>query len=139
MWQQSRIVSWRTRGSIQVTAKPSDTFNRLIGELAGKLNVESVAYSLSRQARLQVEQELIAEAVTAFRAKVDTAAKALGFNSYSVRDVSVDSSAPIRPEPVARMMTSRANAAEAASVPLPAAEGKTTVTLTVGGRVALAN
>lgn len=137
VWQQGRIVGWRTRGAIQVSAQPSESFNRLIGELATRLNVESVAYWLSRPAQLAVERELIAEAVAAFRAKADTASKALGFGRYSVRNVSVDGGGPIHPVPVAKMTMSRAGAAEAAPVPLPAAEGKTTVTVTVSGSVAL--
>ncbi|MBX3590709.1 MAG: SIMPL domain-containing protein [Burkholderiaceae bacterium] len=137
VWQQSRIVGWRTRGSLQVSAQPSESFNRLVGELATKLNVESVAYWLSRPAQLAVERELIAEAVAAFRAKADTAAKALGFRTYSVRTVSVDGAGPIRPEPVPKVMMSRAASAESAPVPLPGAEGKTTVTVSVSGSVAL--
>jgi len=137
VWQQSRIVGWRTRGSIQLSAQPSESFNRLVGELATKLNVESVSYWLSREARLTVERELIAEAVAAFRAKADTATKSLGFGSHAVRTVSVDDAGPIRPEPVPRAMMSRAADAGAAPVPLPAAEGKTTVTVTVSGSVAL--
>ena len=137
VWQQSRIVGWRTRGAIQVSASPSEAFNRLVGELATKLNVESVAYWLSRPAQLAVERELLAEAVTAFRAKADAAARALDFRSYSVRAVSVDGAGPIRPEPVPRMMMSRASAAESAPVPIPGAEGKTTVIVTVSGSVAL--
>ena len=137
VWQQSRIVGWRTRGSLQVSAQPSESFNRLVGELATKLNVESVAYWLSRPAQLAIERELIAEAVAAFRAKADTATKALGFRTYSVRTVSVDGAGPIRPEPVPKVMMSRAASAESAPVPLPGAEGKTTVTVSVSGSVAL--
>ncbi len=137
VWQQSRIVGWRTRGSIQVSAPPSEDFNRLIGELATTLNVESVSSWLSREARLAVERELIAEAVAAFRSKADAASRALGFADYTVRDVSVDTPGPVFPEPMPRAMMSRAASADAAPVPLPAAEGKTTVTVTVSGRVAL--
>jgi predicted secreted protein len=137
VWQQSRIVGWRTRGSIQVSAPPSEDFNRLIGELAATLNVESVTSWLSREAQLAVERELIAEAVAAFRAKADTASRALGFTDYTVRDVSIDTPGSVSPEPMPRAMMSRAVSADAAPVPLPAAEGKTTVTVTVSGRVAL--
>ncbi|MCL4182247.1 MAG: SIMPL domain-containing protein [Burkholderiaceae bacterium] len=137
VWQQSRIVGWRTRGSIQVSAPPSEDFNRLIGELAATLNVESVGAWLSREARLAVERELIAEAVAAFRAKADTASRALGFADYTVRDVSVGTPGPVPPEPMPRAMMSRAAAADAARVARAAADGKTTVTVTVSGRVAL--
>lgn len=135
VWQQSRIVAWRTRGGLDVSAAPSEAFNQLIGELATRLNVQSVAYSLSRDARLAVEHELIAEAVGAFRAKAGTGARALGFRGYTVRDVSIGDSGPMRPEPVPKMMMARAS--EAAPVPLPAAEGKTAVSVTVSGSVTL--
>ncbi|MDT3679408.1 MAG: SIMPL domain-containing protein [Burkholderiaceae bacterium] len=136
VWQQSRIVGWRTRGALQLTAKPSESFNALVGELATTLNVQSVAYLLSREARLEVEQELIGQAVQAFHAKAGAAARALGFRGYEVREVSIAGSGPVGPEPVAKMMMSRAAAADEA-VPLPGAEGRTTVTTTVSGSVAL--
>lgn len=137
VWKDSRIVAWRARGAIRLTAAPSADFNKLVGELASTLNVESVAYFLSREARTAVERELIAEAVAAFRSKADAASRALGFADYTVRDVSVDTPGPVFPEPMPRAMMSRAASADAAPVPLPAAEGKTTVTVTVSGRVAL--
>ncbi len=136
VWQQSRIVGWRTRGALQLTGKPSESFNALLGELAATLNVQSVAYLLSREARLAVEQELIGQAVQAFHAKADAAARALGFRSYEVREVSIGGSGPIGPEPMPKtMMMARAAADE--SVPLPVAEGRTAVTTTVSGSVAL--
>lgn len=135
VWQQSRIVGWRTRASVQITAKPSSEFNRLIGELATTLNIQSVAYTLSRDARLAVERELISEAVGAFHAKAQTATKALGFGSYEIREISIGGSGHFPPQPVARMMARAASSDEAA--PLPSAEGKTTVTTMVNGSVSL--
>ncbi|HLT26370.1 MAG TPA: SIMPL domain-containing protein [Zeimonas sp.] len=137
VWQQSRIVGWRTRGALQLTGKPSESFNALVGELASSLNVQSVQYLLSREARLAVEQELIGQAVQAFHAKADAAVRALGFRSYEVREVSIGGSGPIVPEfaPKTMMMARAAGADEAA--PLPGAEGRTTVTTTVSGSVVL--
>ena len=136
VWQQSRIVGWRTRGALEITGTPSESFNALVGELATTLNVQSVTYLLSREARLAVEQELIGQAVQAFHAKADAAARALGFRGYEVREISIAGSGPIGPEPVPKMMMSRASAADEA-VPLPGAEGRSTVTTTVSGSVAL--
>lgn len=136
VWQQSRIVGWRTRGALQLTGKPSESFNKLVGELATSLNVQSVSYLLSREARLAVEQELIGEAVQAFHAKAEAGVRALGFRSYEVREVSIGGSGPILPEPTPRMMMARAAGADE-SAPLPGAEGRTTVTTTVSGNVVL--
>lgn len=135
VWQQSRIVGWRTRASVQITAKPSADFNRLIGELATTLNIQSVAHTLSRDARIAIERELITEAVEAFHGKAQTAAKALGFGSYEIREISIGGSGHFPPQPVARMSMARAASDEAA--PLPSAEGKTTVTTTINGSVSL--
>lgn len=137
VWQESRVVGWRTHGSIRVSGKPSEAFNRLIGELAGELNVESLEMSLSREARIAAEQELIAQAVAAFRARAQVTAKELGFRGYSIHEVALDGSGPMPPQPIARMAMSRARGDEAAPVPLPATEGKTTVTVTMSGSVTL--
>jgi predicted secreted protein len=133
--KDSRIVAWRARGAIRVTAAPSEDFNRLIGELSATLNVESVAHFLSREARTSVEQALIADAVAAFRAKAQASATALGYRSWTVRSVSVSDSGPGQPEPMPRVMMSRAASADAA--PMPIAEGRTTVSVSVSGSVLL--
>jgi uncharacterized protein YggE len=97
--------------------------------------VESVAHFLSRDAQLTVEQELIGDAVAAFRAKARTAAQALGYKDYVIRSVSVNDSGPGQPQPMPKMMMARAASAEAA--PMPIAEGRTTVSVSVGGTVVL--
>ena len=135
VWKDSRVVAWRARGAVRLTAAPSDDFNKLVGELAGTLNVESVAHFLSREARTAVERELIAEAVAAFRAKAQAASQALGYKGWTVRAVSVSDSGPGHPEPVPKVTMARAAMAEAA--PMPIAEGKTTVSVGVSGSVLL--
>ena len=63
--------------------------------------------------------------------------RALGFRSFEIREVSVAGSGPIDPVPVPKtMMMARAAGADE-SVPLPVAEGRTTVTTTVSGSVTL--
>ena len=54
VWKDSRVVAWRARGAIRLTAAPSEDFNRLVGELASSLSVESVSYFLGREARIAV-------------------------------------------------------------------------------------
>lgn len=135
VWQESRIVGWRARGAVRVTAKPSEDFNKLVGELSSQLNVESVSHFLSREAQLEVEQDLIGDAVEAFRAKAQAAAQALGFRKWSIRSVSLNDSGPGIPEPAPKMMMARAMAGDAA--PMPIGEGRTTVSVDVGGTVVL--
>jgi predicted secreted protein len=135
VWKDSRIVAWRARGAIRITGAPSEDFNKLVGELASSLNVEAVSHFLSRETRIAIEQELIGEAVSAFRAKAQATAQALGYRSWNVRSVTIGQVAPEGPEPGPRVMLSRAAAAEAA--PMPIAEGRTEVTVSVNGVVVL--
>lgn len=135
VWQQGRITSWRTRGTLQITGKPSESFNTLVGELATTLNVQSLGYRLSREAHLAAEQELIAQAVDVFRKKAATAAQAMGFRGYEFGEVVLGSSLPpdAGPTPRVAMMAARSDEA----VPVPGAEGRTTVTVSLRGNVVL--
>lgn len=135
-WSDGRIVSWRVRGGIRVTGTPSEAFNQLIGEVATALNVESVSYFLSEKARRALEEELIAEAFTAFRHKAEAAAKSLGYASWSVRAVSLSDASGDMPQPMPKMMMARAAGASDAA-PMPIAEGRTTVRVGVSGSVVL--
>lgn len=135
VWQQGRITSWRTRGSLQITGKPSESFNTLVGELATTLNVQSLGYQLSREAHLAAEQELIAQAVEVFRAKAGAAVQAMGFRGYEFGEVTLGSSLPPDAGPMPRVAMMAARADEA--VPLPGAEGRTTVTVSLRGNVIL--
>jgi predicted secreted protein len=131
--QESRTVAWQARGSIRLTATPSDEFNKLVGQLATELNVESISHFLSPEAQAAAEETLIAEAVAAFRSKADAATKALGFKSWTVRSVSLGDSG--LPMPMPKMMMARGMAAEAE--PMPLEEGKTTVSVSLNGTVVL--
>ncbi len=135
VWKDAQIVSWRAHGAIRITATPSEEFNKLIGQLSSQLNVESVTHFLSRDAQLAVEQELIDEAVAAYRAKAQTAAQALGYRNWTIRSVSLNDSGPGQPQPLPRMMMARSASVDAA--PMPISEGRTTVSVSVGGTVVL--
>jgi predicted secreted protein len=137
VWQDSRIVSWRARGALRLTAEPSPGFNALVGELATSLGIESVSHFLSREARTQVEQALIKEAIASFRAKAQAASAAFGYSGWTIHSVSVnDSGGGMPPPAMPRVAMARmADAAEAA--PMPILEGRATVSVSVNGTVVL--
>lgn len=132
-----KITGWRARASLQITGKPDESFNRRIGELTSRLNIESIQYTLSRDARQQAEQALIAEAVKAFQGKATAAAQALGFRTYEIRKVSIDGAGRDDPPPGPRVQSMQMRAAADAAPPLAGSAGMTTVSVGVSGSVRL--
>lgn len=131
--RDGRISGWQ--GTAELLLEGTDFIR--ISQAAGKLqgmNVGSAAFRLSRDRRAQAEREAQAEAVRRFRERSGELAKAFGFNSYSLREVSVQAQDPGFPRP--RMMAMEAKAASA-DAPVPVEAGRAAVTVTVSGSVQL--
>lgn len=132
-----KIKGWQGRAEIVVEGKD---FAR-ISEAAAQVNdmtVSSMGFGLSREGREKVQEQAQSQAIESFKQRASTLAKQFGFNSYTLREVSVNSQdgfyAP-------RMQ--RANVAMAASAkveradPVPVEAGKEQVTVNVSGSVQL--
>jgi predicted secreted protein len=109
-----------------------------ISQLAGRLptmTVARVGFSLSREAREQVETEVAAQAIARYRAHADVYAKQFGFGGWTLREVQVNTQGdPGGPVPMMRAQMAPAMAADS---PLPVEAGKASVTVTVNGSVQL--
>lgn len=132
---QGKVNGWQ--GNAQLVLEGTDMAR--IAQVAGKLtalNVTGVEYGLSRTTREASESALLAQAVARYRAKAQDVAKAFGMGSFSLGEVSVQSGEPgFEGRPVPMLKAMRAEAADAA--PLPVAPGKGTVSVTVSGSVVL--
>lgn len=105
-----------------------------IGQLAGRittLTVARVSQGLSREAREQVEGEVAAQAIRAFRAKAAAYAQQFGYAGFTVRDVHVADGGGVQPV----LMRAGAAMSEAAAAPLPVEAGKAVVAVSVNGSV----
>jgi predicted secreted protein len=98
--------------------------------------VQQVGFSLSRDARNQVEADVQARAIAQFRSKASEVAKQFGFASYTLREVHVGSADQMQP-PRPRMMAMEAKMAVGADMAVPTEAGKATVGVTVSGSVVL--
>jgi predicted secreted protein len=111
-----------------------------ISETAGKiatLTLGGLSFSLSREARQQLESEVQAQAIERFRARATEVAKGFGFAGYTLREVAISSADQgndmvVRP----RMMAMEAKAA-ASDAPVPVDAGKSMVNVTVSGSIQL--
>jgi predicted secreted protein len=111
-----------------------------ITETAGRistLTLGGVSFSLSRQARQQLESEVQAQAIERFKARAAEVAKGFGFAGYTLREVAVSSTdqgleRPIQP----RMMAMEAKVAMS-DMAVPVEAGKSMVNVTVSGSIQL--
>ncbi len=97
------------------------------------MQLGNIAFSVSPQARRQAENELIAEAIAAFKARAEIVRGALAGRSYKIQrlNVSTGYSAPPPRFAVARVMS--AGAPEVAAPNFDG--GVSVVTVTVGGAI----
>ncbi|MEN7526048.1 MULTISPECIES: SIMPL domain-containing protein [unclassified Cupriavidus] len=131
--RNGKISAWRGRSEVILKSKDFAAVSKLAGELASQMQVQNVAFSLSREARLATQQKLTDQAVAAFRDKAQATAKLFGYTSYTIREVSVNESGGMVP-PMPRMYAAKAMSADAGA-PIPVEGGKTQVQVSVNGAV----
>ncbi|KVN96932.1 hypothetical protein WJ70_08885 [Burkholderia ubonensis] len=133
--RDGRISAWRGRTEVVLESRDFATASKLAGQLSNLMQVANVEFSLSPEAQRAAEQKLTTEAIKSFRVRADEAAKAFGYNNYSIRDVNVGSGRNVQPYP--RMMAMAAPAMDSAkmSAPIAVEGGKATVSVTVNGSV----
>lgn len=131
--RDGRISGWQGTADLLLEGTDFVRISQAAGRLQG-MNVGSAGFRLSRDRRAQAEREAQADAVKRFRERSGELAKAFGFNSYTLREVSVQAQDPGFPRP--RMMAMEARAASA-DAPVPVEAGRAAVTVTVSGSVQL--
>ena len=118
--RQQRLVGWRGRAEVRVESKDFKALAQLAAKLQPTMQLGGIAFSISPELRRKVENELINEAVQAFRARAVIAQQALGGHSYRIRRIALDTGASSPPRPfVARAAPGMA----AAEAPVPVFEG----------------
>lgn len=124
---------WRVRGDIVLESREVNSLSWLAGRLAARMQLDGVAFRLSRQARAERAKGLLEQAAAAFRGRAAAAAAAFGFEGYRIQELSLlDSEPPVRPMNAAVM---RPMAESRARVPTEGGESE--VVVTVSGVVVL--
>jgi len=131
--EKDRLARWQASQQLILEGSDVDAMTALVGKLQARLQLQSFQFSVSEAKRKKVQEELVSEALAAFRARADLVAKGLGASGYALDDVSVETGSPGYPMPM-RMEMSMAKADMAA----PAVEaGTSRVSVTVSGSVVL--
>ncbi|MDQ6620996.1 MAG: SIMPL domain-containing protein [Pseudomonadota bacterium] len=129
--EKARPQRWRVVQTILLTGSDFGAISNLLTRMQAEdaLLLSGMAFSLSPAARARAESQLLQEAVRGWQARCQTAATALGFASWRVGNVSVQTSEPGRAYPIARM----ASAMAADTAPVSIEAGLTEVSVTVSG------
>jgi predicted secreted protein len=135
---QGKPNGWRVRGevwlSLQNSAQNFASLGKLAGQLSQKLQLSGINFKLSDDARTAAEKQLIKNAATAFRAKAQEAASALGFKTFDIKELNL-SNVDRTIIQQARMAYMRSDSLS--SAPVPSEGGDSEVTVTFSGTVNL--
>jgi predicted secreted protein len=129
----NKQTGWRGRAEVRLESRDFQQMAQLVARLQTSMQLAGISFAVSPELRRQTENELINEAVNAFRARADIAAKSLGARGYRIKRVSINSGTQFgQPRPVMRMAAASAEAAP----PPPSFEGGTSqVQVNVQGTV----
>jgi predicted secreted protein len=134
--EEGRIRRWQASQQLILESGDSAAMTALLGKLQTRLQLQSFQFSVSEEQRRKVQEELVTEALTAFRARAAVVAKGLGASDYALDDVSIESGAP--PYPMHRMEMATMADQKMSSMAPPAVEaGSSRVSVNVNGAIVL--
>ena len=135
IYQKNVVTGWRVSQSLRLESRDTAAVSDLVGVLQERLNLQQVAYEVSRERRKEVEDRLIGEAIAAFQARAKQVAADLQRRTF--RLVQMDVSSGPAPMPVFRQRAMPMAMAEAAAAPPAIEAGTQTITIGVSGEIEL--
>lgn len=133
--RDGRISAWQGTAELILSGSDLERIAALSGRIQN-MSVAQTAFGLSREQREKLEQQAQAQAIERFRTRAGEIARGFGFNTYSLREININSQdlgAQVRP----RFMAMEAKASMAADAPLPVEAGQAQVQVIVSGSVQL--
>ena len=135
--EHGATVGWTVHADMILKSHDFVALGKLVGRLtaaAGGMQITASSFEVSNELRQSEESDLITRAITAFKMKANSASKALGYASWSIRSVNVGQvSSGGGPHPMFAMRASAMSSASAPVVPLEA--GRVVLEVAVSGSV----
>ena len=127
-----RLTGWRGRAELRLESRDFQAAAGLIGRLQSRMQLGQIGFAVSPEVRKAAEDEIIGEAIKAFRARADIVRVSLGGQGYKIRRLSVNAGSGFMP----RALMARAGVAAAESVAPPPLEGGVSqITVSVSGTI----
>ena len=131
--RSNQFQGWRGRAEVRLETRDFAAGSALIGKLQGSMQLGGISFSVSPEARRAAENELVTEAIAAFRARAEVVQKALGGRAYKVQRVNLATGYSGPPPRVMLMQARGAAIADASVAPPPAEGGASTLSVTANG------
>lgn len=137
LYVKNRPDGWRTRAELVLESRDFVAAGKLIGELQSQLQLTGVHFAVSAEARAKAQDELIGEAIAAFRARADLSAKGFGATSWKLVQTSIGTD-DLQPPPMYKGMLAAARMDSAGEVATPEmAAGASRLRVVVSGSIEL--
>jgi predicted secreted protein len=128
----TQLQGWRGRGEIRLESRDFAAAAALIGKLqAAGLQLGGISFGVAPETRKKAEDELIGEAIAAFKNRAELVKGALGGKGYKIQRISLNTGYSGPPMP--RMMAMAGKSADFA--PPPVEGGSSTVNVQVSGAI----
>jgi predicted secreted protein len=126
------LQGWRGRAEVRIESKDFEAASALIGKLQAGMQLGNLSFSVSPEARRATENELITEAIAAFKARAEIIKNALGGRGYKLQRMNV-ANGYNTPQPRLAVARMAASSAEVAAPNLEA--GVSVVTVSANGAI----
>src|SRR5262245_28905885 len=104
----NQLQGWRGRGEIRLESRDFEAASALIGKLQSSMQLAGLQFTVAPESRRAVENELITEAIAAFKARAEIVKSALGGRGHRLQNLNVSSERAMPPQPFAAMARAQA-------------------------------
>lgn len=118
-----KITGWRGRAEVKLEGRDFREIGNLIGRLQQSMQLGGITFGVSPELRRQSQDELITEAIAAWRARGDLVRQSIGGRAVKIRRMSVTTGSGAGPRPMIAMRA--ADSSMTASAPAPQFEAGT--------------
>jgi predicted secreted protein len=132
IYKDSDVVGWRVSQEVLLKSQNMAELSEVIGELQEKLQVRQMQFSASKKTRDQIENELVEEAMQAFKRRAEIIKKHMDGKDYRIVNLHINSNGQRAPMMHAQRMRNESMAL--ASAPTVEA-GTSKITVNVSGSI----
>ncbi|MEN9501899.1 MAG: hypothetical protein RI964_1184 [Pseudomonadota bacterium] len=135
-YEDSKVVGWQVRQSIQLKSQDSKALSTLLGKLQEKLHIDGISYSVSPTVQASTEDELVNTALANFKKRAEQIQTQMGRKEYRVVRLDVQSAGDFPQPPMYRMAAAEMSSDKVAAPNLES--GKQTLKVNVQAEIELA-
>jgi predicted secreted protein len=135
VYHEGKLRRWRASQELVLEGGDPDAMTELLGILQSRVQLRAFGFSVSEERRRRVEEELVSEALGAFRARAELVRRGLEARGYALDELAIDTGG--HHIPARRAMRTMETAVHAAVAPPPAEAGTSRIRVVVNGSIVL--